>query len=272
MRKQDTGFPLTERDRLRLRGLLPPRVISFEQQYDRFMMVVGRLGGGVRVCAGHRCQTCATRPEYIPEHRIEMRVQTQVESDVAMTKRRYGNRATMQVVFIPKAKPDTVSEVPDHSLTLTSEFGPGVTSEARITRVVSLCLTKGPERLITPNSPNLRGRKTVQGEKIGKWVGESGTDDLKKPYKEVLESPFTRRIIKFSALSHQMLTNLRIYDGSTDPDDHISRFMGAANQGEWEMQYGVECFSRHWTARREGGSTACLTAVLTVGRVSVKSL
>ncbi|PNY01863.1 malic enzyme [Trifolium pratense] len=33
---KDTGFPLTERDRLGLRGLLPPRVISFEQQYDRF--------------------------------------------------------------------------------------------------------------------------------------------------------------------------------------------------------------------------------------------
>ncbi|KAI3434360.1 Malic enzyme [Psidium guajava] len=34
---KDTGFPLTERDRLGLRGLLPPRVISFGQQYDRFM-------------------------------------------------------------------------------------------------------------------------------------------------------------------------------------------------------------------------------------------
>ncbi|KAK7295026.1 hypothetical protein RJT34_17929 [Clitoria ternatea] len=34
---KDTGFPLTERDRLGLRGLLPPRVISFEHQYDRFM-------------------------------------------------------------------------------------------------------------------------------------------------------------------------------------------------------------------------------------------
>ena len=34
--EQDTGFPLTERDRLGLRGLLPPRVISFEQQYARF--------------------------------------------------------------------------------------------------------------------------------------------------------------------------------------------------------------------------------------------
>lgn len=34
--EQDTGFPITERDRLGLRGLLPPRVISFEQQYARF--------------------------------------------------------------------------------------------------------------------------------------------------------------------------------------------------------------------------------------------
>ncbi|KAL8162513.1 hypothetical protein V2J09_014002 [Rumex salicifolius] len=34
---KDTGFPLTERDRLGLRGLLPPRVFTFEQQYDRFM-------------------------------------------------------------------------------------------------------------------------------------------------------------------------------------------------------------------------------------------
>ncbi|XP_058008365.1 NAD-dependent malic enzyme 59 kDa isoform, mitochondrial isoform X2 [Hevea brasiliensis] len=34
---KDTGFPLTERDRLGLRGLLPPRVISFDQQYARFM-------------------------------------------------------------------------------------------------------------------------------------------------------------------------------------------------------------------------------------------
>ncbi|KAJ7962338.1 Malic enzyme [Quillaja saponaria] len=33
---KDTGLALTERDRLGLRGLLPPRVISFEQLYARF--------------------------------------------------------------------------------------------------------------------------------------------------------------------------------------------------------------------------------------------
>ncbi|WVZ04685.1 hypothetical protein V8G54_018031 [Vigna mungo] len=36
---KDTGFPITERDRLGLRGLLPPRVISFEHQYDRFTVI-----------------------------------------------------------------------------------------------------------------------------------------------------------------------------------------------------------------------------------------
>ncbi|KAL2629657.1 hypothetical protein R1flu_014343 [Riccia fluitans] len=32
-----TAFPLTERERLGLRGLLPPRVMSVQQQIDRFM-------------------------------------------------------------------------------------------------------------------------------------------------------------------------------------------------------------------------------------------
>ncbi|GJU87168.1 reverse transcriptase domain-containing protein [Tanacetum coccineum] len=76
-------------------------------------------------------------------------------------------------------------------------------------------------------------------------------DDLKKPYKEVLESPFTRRIIEFSAPSHRMPTNLRVYDGSTDPDDHISRFVGAANQGEWEMPANLrERFVERFALRR----------------------
>ncbi|GKA83832.1 hypothetical protein Tco_0805427 [Tanacetum coccineum] len=60
-------------------------------------------------------------------------------------------------------------------------------------------------------------------------------EDLRKPYKEVLRSPFSRRIIEFTAPNHWTPANLKIYDGSTDPDDHITRFVGAANQGEWEM-------------------------------------
>ncbi|GJU81540.1 hypothetical protein Tco_1283905 [Tanacetum coccineum] len=41
-----------------------------------------------------------------------------------------------------------------------------------------------------------------------------------------------------------MPTNLRIYDGSIDTDDHISRFVGAANQGEWEMSVWCRMFQQ----------------------------
>ncbi|GKB05470.1 reverse transcriptase domain-containing protein [Tanacetum coccineum] len=47
-------------------------------------------------------------------------------------------------------------------------------------------------------------------------------EDLSKPFKEVLKCPFTRRIIKFSSSGHRMPTNVKIYDRTNDPKDHIS--------------------------------------------------
>ncbi|GKD99488.1 reverse transcriptase domain-containing protein [Tanacetum coccineum] len=44
--------------------------------------------------------------------------------------------------------------------------------------------------------------------------------------------------------SHRIPTNLKIYDGSTDPDDHITRFVRAANQGEWEMPVWCKMFQQ----------------------------
>ncbi|GKB19845.1 reverse transcriptase domain-containing protein [Tanacetum coccineum] len=85
-------------------------------------------------------------------------------------------------------------------------------------------------------------------------------EDLKKRYKEVLKSPFTRRIIKFLASSYRMPANLKIYDGSTIPNDHITHFMGAANQGEWEMRVWWRMFqqtldgpARGWFDRMPNG-------------------
>nr|GEW23243.1 reverse transcriptase domain-containing protein [Tanacetum cinerariifolium] len=82
-----------------------------------------------------------------------------------------------------------------------------------------------------------------EGDK-GKGPTEDTDEDLKKPYKEVLKSPFTRRRIEFSATSHRMPINLKIYDGSTDPDDHITRFVGAANQREWEIPVWCSMFQQ----------------------------
>ncbi|GJX42244.1 hypothetical protein Tco_0257234 [Tanacetum coccineum] len=89
--------------------------------------------------------------------------------------------------------------------------------------------------LVEPIRLTFGDEEVVKARTDGKGVEEKKEDDLQKPYKEVLKSPFTRRIIEFSAPSHRMPTNLKIYDGSTDPDDHITRFVGAANQGEWQM-------------------------------------
>ncbi|GKD15394.1 hypothetical protein Tco_1199801 [Tanacetum coccineum] len=32
-----------------------------------------------------------------------------------------------------------------------------------------------------------------------------------------------------------MPANIRLYDGATDPEDHLSRFSSATNSGEWSM-------------------------------------
>ncbi|GJU09576.1 hypothetical protein Tco_1131972 [Tanacetum coccineum] len=51
----------------------------------------------------------------------------------------------------------------------------------------------------------------------GKDVGE---EDLSKPFKEILKTPLTKRIIEFAGPEYIMPTNITLYDGSTDPADH----------------------------------------------------
>ncbi|GJV24668.1 RNA-directed DNA polymerase, eukaryota [Tanacetum coccineum] len=64
------------------------------------------------------------------------------------------------------------------------------------------------EKARTPITPvRLTFGEKVEGDKIkdkGKGSTEEVEEDLKKTYKEVLKSPFTRRIIEFSAPSHRM--------------------------------------------------------------------
>ncbi|GJU80627.1 hypothetical protein Tco_1282992, partial [Tanacetum coccineum] len=65
---------------------------------------------------------------------------------------------------------------------------------------------------------------TKINKKKEKGKTTTNDEDLSKPFKEVLKCPFTRRIIEFSSPGHRMPTNVKIYDGTGDPEDHISRF------------------------------------------------
>nr|GEX83110.1 hypothetical protein [Tanacetum cinerariifolium] len=56
-------------------------------------------------------------------------------------------------------------------------------------------------------------------------------EDLGKPFEEARRTPLTRRIIKFAGPEYKMLANIKLYNGTTDPD-HLSRFASAANSGE----------------------------------------
>ena len=93
---------------------------------------------------------------------------------------------------------------------------------------------------------------------------EEAMDDLSKPFKAASKSPFTRRIIDFSGpknAKYLMPSHIKLYDGSTDPDDHITRFEGAANQGAWPMpiwcmmfQQTLDDAARGWFDRLPQGS------------------
>ncbi|GJW61545.1 hypothetical protein Tco_0110880 [Tanacetum coccineum] len=72
----------------------------------------------------------------------------------------------------------------------------------------------------------------IEGDPKGKTKVD---EDLSKPFKEVLKCPFTRRIVEFSSPGHRMPANAKIYDGTGDPEDHVGRFVGMRNQGEWPM-------------------------------------
>ncbi|GJS56331.1 reverse transcriptase domain-containing protein [Tanacetum coccineum] len=88
----------------------------------------------------------------------------------------------------------------------------------------------------TDNIPLKEGRVAR-----GKDVDE---EDLSKPFKEKLKTPLTRRIIEFAGPEYVMPTNITLYDGSTDPADHLNRFSMAANSGEWPMPVWCRMFQQ----------------------------
>ncbi|GJS29269.1 hypothetical protein Tco_0489889 [Tanacetum coccineum] len=83
---------------------------------------------------------------------------------------------------------------------------------------------------------------------------EEKDEDLHKPYKEVLKSTFTRRIIKFSTPNHQMPTNFKMCDGSTDPDDLLASWERPIKESG-KCLYDPECFRKLLMVRQEAGLT-----------------
>nr|GEZ19507.1 reverse transcriptase domain-containing protein [Tanacetum cinerariifolium] len=69
-------------------------------------------------------------------------------------------------------------------------------------------------------------------------------EDLRNPFKEAQRTPLTRQIIEFAGPKYKMPTNIKLYDGTTDPEDHLSRFASAANSGEWPMHVWCRMFQQ----------------------------
>nr|GEW30622.1 reverse transcriptase domain-containing protein [Tanacetum cinerariifolium] len=60
-------------------------------------------------------------------------------------------------------------------------------------------------------------------------------EELGKPFKEARRTPLTRQITEFVCPEYKMPANIKLYNGTTDPEDHLSHFANATNSGEWPM-------------------------------------
>nr|GEV01517.1 reverse transcriptase domain-containing protein [Tanacetum cinerariifolium] len=68
---------------------------------------------------------------------------------------------------------------------------------------------------------------------------EIGNADLKRPFKEAVKTLLTRRIIEFAGPEFKMPANIKLYDETTNLEDHLSRFSSASNSREWPMPVAV---------------------------------
>ncbi|GJT89553.1 hypothetical protein Tco_1078398 [Tanacetum coccineum] len=82
---------------------------------------------------------------------------------------------------------------------------------------------------------------------------EIDDEDLSKPFKETLKTPFTRRIIEFSGPEYSMpQPNIAFVTRVHRSTDHLNRFVGAANSGEWPMPVWCRMFQQTLDASARG--------------------
>ncbi|GKD82107.1 reverse transcriptase domain-containing protein [Tanacetum coccineum] len=127
----------------------------------------------------------------------------------------------------------------------------------------TLCKDRACYELIKPRLLDFND-ETGDEDEVVKKDKEKETptdDDLSKPFKATSKCPFTRRIINFTAPNHRMPTNVKIYDRTSDPADHITRFTGMGNSAEWPMPVWCRMFqqtldgkARAWFDKLPSGS------------------
>ncbi|GJX74523.1 reverse transcriptase domain-containing protein [Tanacetum coccineum] len=119
--------------------------------------------------------------------------------------------------------------------------------EGHVSALNELLKEPNNRNLIKPMLLDFDDVQDVSDEEIEdgtKRKAKKADEDLSKPFKEVLKCPFTRKIIEFLSPGHRPPENAKIYDGTGDLEDHIGRFVGIGNQGEWPMPVWCRMFQQ----------------------------
>ncbi|GJS09257.1 hypothetical protein Tco_0366053 [Tanacetum coccineum] len=85
--------------------------------------------------------------------------------------------------------------------------------------------------------------------------------DLKWPFKETAKTPLTQRIIEFAGLEYRMPTNIKVYDGMTNPKDHLNRFALATNSGNGMVHASMVSYvpaNFRWKCKRLVQTPPCI--------------
>ncbi|GJT97065.1 hypothetical protein Tco_1092583 [Tanacetum coccineum] len=92
----------------------------------------------------------------------------------------------------------------------------------------------------------IEGTRTIV---TGKEVGDAY---LKRPFKKMVKSSLTQRIIEFVGPKFKLITKIKSYNGTNDLEDHLSRFTSAANSGEWPMLFWCHMFQQTLNGNARG--------------------
>ncbi|GKB68429.1 hypothetical protein Tco_0929841, partial [Tanacetum coccineum] len=104
----------------------------------------------------------------------------------------------------------------------------GTTSQNTTKDIIEGHLSALKELLKEPSNRNLIKPMLLDFDDIQDVSDDEVQDDVKGKAK----------------VGHKMSANVKIYDGTGDPEDHVGRFVGIGNQGEWPMPVWCRMFQQ----------------------------